>query len=226
MLAGNPEPGGDQQGAELVAVQGHGVGLVVHPRAADMRGRRGAEEFFLDRVPVEPGDGGQPPGDRGAGPSLRFQVPGEALDVGAADGEQRQGPGPAPAGELAQVQRVGLAGQAAVPGQEPGEGDSLGFGEGGLDRGERGGWGGSGHRGTSRPGWNREAGPVPVPAVQRKPNVSRLATSRYAGKERVALAWQAARKVLHTADYLLFPGDASVLSAEYRSSSSAPAFSD
>jgi hypothetical protein len=25
--------------------------------------------------------------------------------------------------------------------------------------------------------------------------------SRYAGKERVALAWQAAREVLHTADY-------------------------
>ena len=33
---------------------------------------------------------------------------------------------PAPAGELAQVQRVGLAGQAAVPGQEPGERDPLG----------------------------------------------------------------------------------------------------
>ena len=33
---------------------------------------------------------------------------------------------------------------------------------------------------------NREAGPVPVPAVQRKPNVSRLARSRSAGKERAA----------------------------------------
>jgi len=39
MLAGNPEPGGDQQGAELVAVQGDGMGLVVHPRTADMRCR-------------------------------------------------------------------------------------------------------------------------------------------------------------------------------------------
>ena len=73
-------------------------------------------------------------------------------DVGAADGEQGQGPGAAPCGELAQVERVGLAGQAAVAGQEPGEGDSLSVGEDGLDRGERGGWGGSGHRGTSRPG--------------------------------------------------------------------------
>jgi hypothetical protein len=56
----------------------------------------------------------------------------EALDVNSADGEQDQGSAAAPAGELAQVQRVGLAGQAAVPGQEPGEGDSLGVGEAGL----------------------------------------------------------------------------------------------
>jgi len=151
-----PEPGGDQQGTEFAAVQGDGMGLVVHSWPAHVRGRRGAEEFFLDRVPVEPGDGGQPPGDRGAGTALRFEVPGRALDVGAADGEQGQGPGAAPAGELAQVQRVGLAGQAAVAGQEPGEGDSLSVGEDGLDRGERGGWGRQGSSGTSRPGRNRE----------------------------------------------------------------------
>ena len=38
MLAGRAQPGGDQDGAELVAVQGGGVGLVVHPRPPDMRG--------------------------------------------------------------------------------------------------------------------------------------------------------------------------------------------
>jgi hypothetical protein len=122
------------------------MGLVVDPRTADVRGRGGAEEFFFDRVLVEPGDGGQPPGDRGAGPASGFQVPGEALDVRAAGGEHRQGPGPAPGGELAQVQRVRLPGQAAVPGQEPGEGDPFGVGEDGLDRGEHGGWDSSGHR--------------------------------------------------------------------------------
>ena len=93
------------------------------------------QEFLLDRVLVEPGDGGQPPGDGRAGPAPGLQLPGEALDVGAADGEQGQGPGPAPVGELAQVQRIGLAGQAAVSGQEPGEGDPFGIGEDGLDRG-------------------------------------------------------------------------------------------
>jgi hypothetical protein len=50
MLACSPEPGGDQQGAEFVAVQGDGMGLIVHPRTAHVRSRRGAEEFFLDRV--------------------------------------------------------------------------------------------------------------------------------------------------------------------------------
>ena len=33
-----------------------------------------------------------------------------------------------------------------VPGQEPGEGEPSGVGEGGLDRDEGSGWGGSGHR--------------------------------------------------------------------------------
>jgi hypothetical protein len=114
------------------------------------------QEFLFDRVFVEPGDGGQPAGDGGPGPAPGFEFPGEAFDVGAADGEQRQGTGAAPGSELAQVECVRFAGQAAITGQVPGEGEPFGIGEGGLDRGERGGWDGSGHRGTSRPGWNRE----------------------------------------------------------------------
>jgi len=38
MLGRRPEPGGHQQRAELVAVQGDGMGLVVHPRSADVGG--------------------------------------------------------------------------------------------------------------------------------------------------------------------------------------------
>jgi hypothetical protein len=38
MLGRRPESGGDQQRAELIAVQGDGVGLVVHPWTADVRG--------------------------------------------------------------------------------------------------------------------------------------------------------------------------------------------
>jgi hypothetical protein len=78
------------------------------------------EEFFFDGVAVEPGDGAQAAGDSGPGPAAGFQVTGEELDVSAAGGEQVQLVLLAPTGELAQVQLLGLADQAAVAGQEPG----------------------------------------------------------------------------------------------------------
>ena len=110
VLGGRPEPGGDQQRAELVTVQPGGVRLVVQPGPADMGGRGVIEQFFLDCVAVEPGDGAQPAGDGGAGAAAGFQVAGEALDVRAAGAEQAQLMLLAPAGELAQVQLVGLRG--------------------------------------------------------------------------------------------------------------------
>ena len=103
MLGRRPQPGGDQQGAEFVPVQGNGMGLVVHPRSAHVHGGGMLKELFLDRVLVEPSDGAQSPGDGGAGAAPGFRVAGEALDVGATDGEQVQGAGAAPGGELAQV---------------------------------------------------------------------------------------------------------------------------
>jgi hypothetical protein len=78
------------------------------------------EEFFFDGVAVEPGDGAQAPGDGGAGAAAGFQVTGEALDVGAAGGEQPQLMVLAPGRVLAQIELLGLAGQAAVACQEPG----------------------------------------------------------------------------------------------------------
>ncbi len=48
MLNRRAEPGGDQQRAELVAVQGDGTGLVVQPRPPDV-GRRGMlQQVFFD----------------------------------------------------------------------------------------------------------------------------------------------------------------------------------
>jgi hypothetical protein len=78
------------------------------------------EQVFLDGVPVEPGDGAQPPGDGGLGPAAGLQVAGEALDVGPPCLEQAQVMPVAPARVLAQARLVRLAGQAAVGGQEPG----------------------------------------------------------------------------------------------------------
>ena len=120
VLGGEAEAGGDEQGAELVAVQGGGVRLVVQPGPAHLHGWGVVQELLLDGVPVEARAGAQPPGDGGPGAAAGFEVAGEALDVGAAGSEQGQVAALAPAGVLAQVQLVGLAGQAAVPGQESG----------------------------------------------------------------------------------------------------------
>jgi hypothetical protein len=74
MLGRRAEPGSDQHGAELVAVQSGAVRFVVQPRPADVGGRGVLEELFLDRVLVEPGNGAQPPGDGGASAAPGFQV--------------------------------------------------------------------------------------------------------------------------------------------------------
>jgi hypothetical protein len=164
MLGRRPEPGGDQQGAELVAVQRDGMGLIVDPRPPDVGGRGMLEEFLFNGVVVEPGDGAQPPGHCGPGPAPGFQIAGEAFDVGAANREQRQRAVAAPRGELAQVQCVGLASQAAVSGQVTGEREPFGVGEGGLDRDEGSGWGSSGHRAPPGRAETREAGPAADPS--------------------------------------------------------------
>ena len=80
------------------------------------------QQLFLDGVPVEPGDRAQPAGDRGPRPASGLKVPGEALDVGPTGIEEPDEVLLALAGELAQIQGVGLAGQAGVAGQEPGQG--------------------------------------------------------------------------------------------------------
>jgi hypothetical protein len=110
-----------------------------------VRGQGVLQEFFLDRVLVEPGDGAQPAGHSRPGPAALFQVTGERFDVRATDREQRQRPGPAPDRELAQVEGVRLPGQAAVAGQETGEREPFGVGEHGLDGDEDSGWGRGGH---------------------------------------------------------------------------------
>jgi hypothetical protein len=95
------------------------------------------------------------------------------VSIGAADGEQRERAGAAPAGELAQVQGICLAGQAAVPGQEPREREPLGIIEHRLDRDQRSRDGFGGHQappGTAGnlKGW--AAGPSDERCPQRTPH--------------------------------------------------------
>jgi len=99
MLGGGAEPGGDQQRADLVAVRPGGVRLVVQSRPADVRRRGVLEQFFLQGVFAEPGDGAQPPGHGSPGAASGFEVAAEQLDVGAAGGEQGQAAAVAPSGD-------------------------------------------------------------------------------------------------------------------------------
>src|SRR6266516_4263203 len=77
------------------------------------------QQVFLRRVAVEPGDGAQAPGEGGPGAAAGFQVMGEAFNISAVRLEQVQVVLLAPGRELAQVQLVRFAGQAAIAGQEP-----------------------------------------------------------------------------------------------------------
>ena len=133
MLGRVTQASGDQQRAELVTVQPSGMRLIVQPRPPDMSRKRVIEELPLGGVPVKPGDSAQTAGDGGPGAAAGFQAPGEALDIRSAHMEQANVMLLAPANELAQVQRVRLAGQAGVTGQEPSQGEPLGPGEHGLD---------------------------------------------------------------------------------------------
>ena len=76
------------------------------------------DHAFLFGVAVAPDDRAQPAGDGGTSLAAVFEVAGEALDDDPAHVEQTVVVLPAPSGELPQVQAVGVAGVAAVAGQE------------------------------------------------------------------------------------------------------------
>jgi hypothetical protein len=60
VVTGPGEPGRDEHGADLVAVQSGGVGLVVQPGAADVHGRGVVDKSLLLGVAVEAGDRARP----------------------------------------------------------------------------------------------------------------------------------------------------------------------
>lgn len=56
MVTGTGEPRGDEESAELVAVQANLQGLVIQAEPAHMSRRGPFDQAFLFGVPVEPGD--------------------------------------------------------------------------------------------------------------------------------------------------------------------------
>ena len=171
MFGGAAQPGGDQQGADLVAVQADGVGLIVQAGPADMDRRGMIEEILLYGVAVEAGHGAQPPRHRRPSPATVFKVAAEGFDVGASGLEEMQAVVGAPSGELAQIQHVGVAGHPAVAGQESGQRQALPVAELRL--------GGDQHRRCDRgghrfvpPGSGRDPEPQrPRPGNNETPNV-------------------------------------------------------
>ena len=85
------------------------MGLVVDARSTDVHRRGVLDHAFLFGVAVEPDDRAQPPRYRRPRPAAVLELAGEALDVDAANLEQAMLTVPAPGGELAQIQRVGVA---------------------------------------------------------------------------------------------------------------------
>jgi hypothetical protein len=71
----------------------------------------------------------------------------------------------APGRVLAQVQRVRLAGQAGVTGQEPSQGEMFRLGEHRLDSGDGCGYGRGGHGDLPGRAEARKAGPAVAPAT-------------------------------------------------------------
>ena len=90
-----------------------------------MRRRRPLEQAFLFGVAVEASHGAEPSGDCRPSAAALFEIAGVALDISSTDGEQAKALFVTPGDELAQLQRVGVASHAAVPGQERGEGVPL-----------------------------------------------------------------------------------------------------
>jgi hypothetical protein len=95
------------------------AGLVVDFRSTDVDRRGVLDHPFLLGVAVEPDERAQPASHRGPRLATVFEFAGEALDIDAAHFEQAVLTLPAPRRELAQIQGVGVAGVAAVAGEEP-----------------------------------------------------------------------------------------------------------
>lgn len=120
------DPGDNEHASDLVAVEPDRVGLHVPPRTADMGSGRDGDQ---PRRSGKADDGGEPTGDGSAGPALGLELAPEALDVGAAHGEQSQVVLGALTDKLGKVPGIGVTGEPAIAGQ----GELLGRAEQGID---------------------------------------------------------------------------------------------
>ena len=121
VVPGGAQPGLDEERAELVAVQAQGAGLVVDSSAAHVRGRVALDDALLLAVPVEAGQGGQPPGRPSSASGPLLPSSGRTARGGPGARGQLQVGLAAPGREEPQIGGVAPAGGAAVAGQETGD---------------------------------------------------------------------------------------------------------
>ena len=88
MRGRRPEPGGDQQRTNLVAVEADRMRLIVETRTADMDCRRGGHQAFLLRKTIKAGNRAKPPRHGGPGAASLLECAGVQLDVCAPDREE------------------------------------------------------------------------------------------------------------------------------------------
>ena len=104
----------DQEGAEPAAVEPDRVGLVVDAGPPDVHRGGVIDETFGLGEAVEPRHRGEAPADRGPRLAGGLEHPGERVDVGPVDLQDRKVVGPAERDELAEIAGVGVTGQSAV----------------------------------------------------------------------------------------------------------------
>ncbi len=114
--------GGEQERAERGSVHPRGLGGV-HRRAAHVLGGVRRDAPVDVREPVEAAHRREPAINRGRGEASFFEVDPEQLDVGPGGCQHVEPDVVGPLEERAQVVAVGLAGAAAVAGQERGDSD-------------------------------------------------------------------------------------------------------
>src|SRR5208282_4456940 len=89
VLGRRPEPGGDQQRTNLVAVKADRMRLIVETRPADMDRRRGGHQPLLLGETIKAGNRAKPPSHGGPGAASLLECAGVQLDVYAPDREEQ-----------------------------------------------------------------------------------------------------------------------------------------
>ena len=107
VVAGGGGLGRSQEPDRFLAVKPKRLRVTRHLGAANVGDGGVGEGTLRDRVAVEAGQGGQPPGPGGAAPAGLLKLADVGLDMGAADRRQPNADVSAPGAEVTQIGQIG-----------------------------------------------------------------------------------------------------------------------